>query len=33
LYIYYGAADKLIAAKSVDLAELLTELKKSSLKL
>ncbi|MFA6908724.1 MAG: pesticidal protein Cry7Aa [Patescibacteria group bacterium] len=29
LYIYYGAADKLIAAKSVDLAELLTELKKS----
>ena len=28
LYIYYGAADKLIAAKSVDLAELLTELKK-----
>ena len=33
LYIYYGAADKLIAARSVDLAELLTELKKSSLKL
>jgi len=33
LYIYYGAADKLIAAKSVDLTELLTELKKSSLKL
>jgi len=30
LYIYYGAADKLIAAKSVDLAELLTQLKKSS---
>ena len=28
LYIYYGAADKLIAAKSVDLIELLTELKK-----
>ena len=28
LYIYYGAADKLIAARSVDLAELLTELKK-----
>ena len=28
LYIYYGAADKLIAAKSADLAELLTELKK-----
>jgi len=28
LYIYYGAADKLIAVKSVDLAELLTELKK-----
>jgi len=28
LYIYYGAADKLIAAKSVDLAELLIELKK-----
>lgn len=27
LYIYYGAADKLIAAKSVDLAELLTELR------
>lgn len=27
LYIYYGAADKLIAARSVDLAELLTELK------
>ncbi|MDO8555325.1 MAG: pesticidal protein Cry7Aa [bacterium] len=33
LYIYYGAADKLIAAKSVDLAELLTELKKNSLRL
>ena len=33
LYIYYGAADKLIAAKSVDLRELLTELKKSPLKL
>lgn len=29
LYIYYGAADELIAAKSVDLEELLTELKKS----
>jgi predicted GH43/DUF377 family glycosyl hydrolase len=29
LYIYYGAADKLIAAKSVDLLELLSELKKS----
>ncbi|MFH1857103.1 MAG: pesticidal protein Cry7Aa [Candidatus Omnitrophota bacterium] len=29
LYIYYGAADKLIAAKSVDMSELLTELKKS----
>ncbi|MFA5090023.1 MAG: pesticidal protein Cry7Aa [Candidatus Omnitrophota bacterium] len=28
LYIYYGAADKLIAAKSVDMEELLTELKK-----
>ena len=28
LYIYYGAADKLIAAKSVDMNELLTELKK-----
>ncbi|OGD32125.1 hypothetical protein A3C91_03165 [Candidatus Azambacteria bacterium RIFCSPHIGHO2_02_FULL_52_12] len=33
LYIYYGAADKLIAAISVNLAELLSELKKSSLKL
>ena len=33
LYIYYGAADKLIAARSVDLADLLTELKKSPLKL
>jgi len=32
LYIYYGAADKLIAAKSIDLAELLTEIKKGSLK-
>ncbi|MDP2638849.1 MAG: pesticidal protein Cry7Aa [Candidatus Azambacteria bacterium] len=31
LYIYYGAADKLIAARSVDLAELLTELKKNPL--
>ncbi|OGH07689.1 MAG: hypothetical protein A2W22_00445 [Candidatus Levybacteria bacterium RBG_16_35_11] len=29
LYIYYGAADKLIAAKSVNLIELLTELAKS----
>jgi beta-1,2-mannobiose phosphorylase / 1,2-beta-oligomannan phosphorylase len=28
LYIYYGAADTLIAAKSVDLTELLTELKR-----
>ena len=28
LYIYYGAADDVIAAKSVDLTELLTELKK-----
>jgi len=27
LYIYYGAADKLIAAKSVDIDELLKELK------
>lgn len=33
LYIYYGAADKLIAAKSLDLMELLTELKKSPPKL
>ncbi len=33
LYIYYGAADKLIAAKSVGLNELLTELKKSPLKI
>jgi predicted GH43/DUF377 family glycosyl hydrolase len=32
LYIYYGAADKLIAAKSVNLTELLTELKESPLK-
>ncbi|MDO8474488.1 MAG: pesticidal protein Cry7Aa [bacterium] len=32
IYIYYGAADKLIAAKSVDLAELLVEVKKDSLK-
>ena len=31
LYIYYGAADKLIAAKSVDFTELLTEIKKGSL--
>jgi len=29
LYIYYGAADKLIAAKSIDLTELLIELKKA----
>jgi predicted GH43/DUF377 family glycosyl hydrolase len=28
LYIYYGAADRLIAAKSINLTELLTELKK-----
>ena len=33
LYIYYGAADKLIAAKSVDLTELMAELKKTPLKL
>ena len=33
LHIYYGAADKLIAAKSINLTELLTELKKSPLKL
>lgn len=33
LYIYYGAADKLIAAKSVNLSELITELKKSPLKI
>ncbi|MCX6704792.1 MAG: pesticidal protein Cry7Aa [Candidatus Woesebacteria bacterium] len=33
LYIYHGAADKLIAAKSIGLTELLTELKKSPLKL
>jgi predicted GH43/DUF377 family glycosyl hydrolase len=32
LHIYYGAADKLIAAKSINLTELLTELKKSPLK-
>lgn len=32
LYIYYGAADKLIAAKSINLAKLLAELKKSPLK-
>lgn len=31
LYIYYGAADKLIAARSVDLAELLSELKPTKL--
>jgi len=29
LYIYYGAADKRIAAKSMDMEELLTELKKN----
>ena len=29
LHIYYGAADMLIAAKSVDLSELLTELKRN----
>ena len=29
LYIYYGAADKLIAARSVDLTQLLSELKKT----
>lgn len=29
LYIYYGAADTVIAAKSVDLSELLTELKRN----
>ena len=33
LCIYYGAADKLIAAKSINLTELLIELKKSPLKL
>jgi len=33
LHIYYGAADTLIAAKSVKLSELLTELKKSPPKL
>ena len=32
LYIYYGAADTLIAAKSVDLNELLAELKKNTIK-
>ena len=31
LYIYYGATDKLIAARSVDLAELLAELKSQKL--
>jgi beta-1,2-mannobiose phosphorylase / 1,2-beta-oligomannan phosphorylase len=30
LFIYYGAADKLIAAKSVNFKELLDELKKTS---
>jgi len=33
LYIYYGAVDKLIAAKSINLTELLIELKKSPPKL
>lgn len=33
LFIYYGAADQLIAAKSVNLQELLGELKKSPLKI
>ncbi|MFH0942866.1 MAG: pesticidal protein Cry7Aa [Candidatus Beckwithbacteria bacterium] len=33
LYIYYGAADRLIAAKSINLKELLSELKKNPLKL
>lgn len=33
LHIYYGAADKLIAAQSVNLSELLTELKNSPLKI
>ncbi len=33
LYIYYGAADMVIAAKSVDLSELLIELKKNPQKL
>jgi predicted GH43/DUF377 family glycosyl hydrolase len=33
LHIYYGAADKLIAMKSINLKELLTELKKSPIKL
>jgi predicted GH43/DUF377 family glycosyl hydrolase len=32
LFIYYGAADQLIAAKSINLKELLIELKKSPLK-
>ncbi len=32
VYIYYGAADKLIAAKSIDLTELLTELKRNPVK-
>ena len=32
LHIYYGAADKLIAAKSINLTELLIELKKSPIK-
>jgi predicted GH43/DUF377 family glycosyl hydrolase len=33
LYVYYGAADTVIAAKSIKLAELLNQLKKSHLKL
>ncbi len=32
VHIYYGAADKLIAAKSVDLTELLTELAKNPIR-
>jgi predicted GH43/DUF377 family glycosyl hydrolase len=32
LHIYYGAVDKLIAAKSVDLTDLLTDLAKGLLK-
>ena len=31
LFIYYGAADKLIAAKSLDIEELLKELKASGI--
>ncbi len=33
LYIYYGAADRLVACKSVDLAQLLGELKNSRLQM